>query len=216
VTTRNETRYKTVPVWGNDRRGRRVITSWKKTPYPWTRHDAFVECRVVVIDTATGRQIAVVDDPSSTWSAGSPPEYTAADLLRYAEKDQVSRIVRAIAVTRSQVELQGDILRTATDLYDQEWNWESRVTPDDEKFYVVVHLPPEADRSSFKITIVPKGEREVVAEKPFVWDKAVARRGHRFVVADIIDRYGYGEYQAELYSGPEPIARYEFSIAEKD
>ena len=83
VTTRNETRYNTVPVWGKNRQGQPAVTSWKKIPYPWTLHNAFVECHVVVIDTVTGRQIAAVHDPSSTWAAGSPPKYTAADLLRY-------------------------------------------------------------------------------------------------------------------------------------
>ena len=214
VTTRNETRYNTMPVWGKNRQGQPVITSWKKIPYPWTRHDAFVECHVVVIDTVTGRQIAAVHEPSSTWAAGSPPKYAAADLLRYAEQDQINRIVRAIAVTRSQVKLKGDVLKTATDLYDQEWDWETKITPENDKFYVVVHLPPEADRNNFKITIVPKDQREEVAAKPFVWTKTVARRGYRFGVAGIVDRYGYGEYQAKLYSGPEPIARYNFSIVE--
>jgi len=214
VTTRNETRYNTVPVWGKNRRGQPVITSWKKIPYPWMRHDAFVECHVVVIDTATGRQIAAVHDPSSSWASGSPPKYRPADLLRHAEQDQISRIVRAIAVTRTEVKLDSDVLKTATDFYDQEWDWEKKVTPEDEKLYVVVHLPPEADRNNFKITIVPKGEREVVADKPFVWTKTVARRGYRFGVADIVARCGYGEYQAKLYSGPEPIARYDFSIVE--
>lgn len=214
VTTRKETRYNTMPVWGKNRQGQPVITGWTKIPYPWTRHDAFVECHVVVIDTVTGRQIAAVHDPSSSWASGSPPKYRPAQLLRYAEQDQINRIIGAIAVTRSQVKLKGDVLKTATDFYDQEWDWEKRITSEDEKFYVVVDLPPEADRNSFKIAIVPKGERNVVAEKPFVWTKTVARRGYRFGVADIVGRYRCGEYQAKLYSGPEPIARYNFSIVE--
>jgi len=214
TTTRKETRYNTVPTWGRNRQGQPVVTGWKKIPYPWTRHDAVVECHVVVIDTVTGRQIAAVHDPSSTWASGSPPKYGAPDLLRYAEQDQINRIVRAIAVTRTEVKLKGDVLKTATELYDQEWDWEKRITPEDGKFYVVVHLPPEADRNSFKIAIVPKGERDVVAEKPFVWTKTVARRGYSFGVTDIVGKHGYGEYQAKLYSGPEPVARYNFNIAE--
>ncbi|MCK4658803.1 MAG: hypothetical protein KAV82_04705 [Phycisphaerae bacterium] len=215
TATRNETRYNNVPVYGINAKGKKVITGWRKVPYVWTRHDAFAECQVHVIDAVTGRQIAAVYDPSNIWAGGSPPKYQPADLLRMAQDDQVARIVKAIAVTRTRVKLKGTVLKTATGLYDQKWDWQKHLTPEDKQFSVVVRLPSEADRNNFKITIVPKGERVVVAEEKFVWDKKYARRGYAFKIKPIIDQHGFGEYQAKLYSGPEPIARYNFEIVEE-
>ena len=213
--TRSETRYNQVPVFGRDAAGNAVITGFRQVPYVWTRHDAFVECQVVVIDTTTGQQIAAFHNPSNIWASGSPPEYGPAEVLRAAEEDQVAKIVQAIAVTRTQIKLKGSVLKTATELYDQEWTWEKEFTPQDEQFYVVVKLPAEADRNNFKITIIPKDGREVMAEQALVWSKQYERYGYIFKVKPIFDQGGFGEYSAKLYSGPEPIARYDFKIVEE-
>jgi hypothetical protein len=217
--TRKETRYNRVPVWGRNPQGQRVITGWRKVPYRWARHDAFVECNVVVIDCGTGRQIAAVHRPSNLWASGSPPKYAPADLLRQAEEDQIKRIVQAIAVTRTQIKLKGDVLKTATGFYEQKFDWQRRLTPGDGTFLVVVQLPPTADRNNFQITVVPKGEREIVAQQRFVWTKRYGRYGYEFKIQPLLDKNGFGEYQAKLYSGPagiaEPIAHYDFSIVEQ-
>lgn len=215
VITRNETRYNSVPVWGRNPQGQMVIVRYNKVPYQFTRYDAHVECHVVVIDTATGRQVAAVNEPSTFWAQGSPPKYAAADCLRMAEENQVERIVKALAVTKTQIKLKGDVLKTATSLYDQKWDYQRRFLPTDERFYVVVALPPEADRNTFTIAIVPKGRRENVAEHAFVWSKKYHAFGYEFKVKPIVDKTGLGEYQAKLYSGPAPIATYDFTIAEK-
>jgi hypothetical protein len=215
TTTRNETRYNHVPVWGTNAQGQQVIVNWRNVPYQWTRYDSFVECHVVVIDTATGRQITAVNRPSTFWAAGSPPKYTAADTLRLAEQDQVNRLVSELAVVRTPIRLEDDVMQTASSLYDNKWDFQRRIVPADEKFFVVVKLPPQADRNNFRITIVPKGERDVMAEQAFVWSKKNSSRGYSFKVKSIVEKRGFGDYQAKLYSGPEPIAWYDFTIAER-
>ena len=215
TTTRNETRHNQVAIWGTNKKGKKVITGWKKVPYRWTRHDAFVECGVVIVDTVTGRQISAVNDPSNVWCAGNPPKQSPADALRAAKNDQATRIVRALAVTRTQIKLKGSVLKTASGLYDQEWEWQKEFLPDAEKLYLVVKLPPEADRNNFRLTIVPQESREVLAEEAFTWSKQHGRHGYAFAIKPIFDRGGIGEYRAKLYSGPEPIAHYDFKIVEE-
>ena len=219
TTTRNETRHKNVPIWGKNKQGMSVITSWRQVPYRWTRHDAFVECQAVVIDCGTGRQIAAVSDPSNAWASGSPPKYGPQELLRRAEEDQIRRIAQAIAVTRTEIKLKGDVLKTATALYEGKWDWQRRITPSDEKFFVVVGLPAAADRNNFEISIVPRGQRELVAKQAFRWTKRYGRFGYDFKVKPIVEKHGLGQYQAKLYSGPagktEPIAHYDFDLVEK-
>lgn len=215
TTTRHETRYDTVPVYGTNSQGQTVLTGFKQVPYTWTRHDAFVECQVVVIDTTTGQQIAAVHDPTNLWAEGRPPSHLPPDVLRAAETDQVKRIVREIAVTRTRIKLKGTVLKTAIDFYDQEWDWEKEITADTEQFFLVVKLPAEADRNNFKLTIVPRDGREVLAEMPLVWNKQSERKGFRFKVQTLMDKHGVGEYTAKLYSGAEPIAKYHFKIVEE-
>ncbi|MBN1347040.1 MAG: hypothetical protein JXQ73_30395 [Phycisphaerae bacterium] len=219
TTTKSETRYNAVPIWGKNAQGMPVVTGYRQVPYRYTRHDAFVECQMVVIDCVTGLQIYAVSEPSNLYAAGSPPKYGPADLLRMAEDDQINRLVRGVAVTRTQIKLEGEVLQTATSLYEGKWEYQRRLTPPDKQFYVVVRLPAAADRNNFQITIVPKGERETVAQKPFVWTRRHGSFGHKFLIDPIVKKQGFGDYQAKLYSGPvastPPIATYDFSIVEK-
>jgi hypothetical protein len=213
--TQNETRYNQVPVLEKNEDGYPVITGWRQVPYIWTRNDAYVECNVVLIDTGSGRHIAAVNEPTHLWAEGSPPEYDAQQLIDAAHLSQVDSIFRALDVTRTRIKLKGDILKTASGLYDNEYDWEKKFTPADESFLVVVQLPPEADRNDFKITIVPDKEREVLAEDAFTWDEKYERMGRRFAVQPIFEKGGFRKYRAKLYSGPEPIATYKFEIVEE-
>ncbi len=215
VVTHNETRFQPVPVWGRNPQGQPVIVRWKQEPYTWTVHEAVVKCNVVVIDALTGRHIWAANEPSSVSVSGSPPKGNPRDLLAAAENDQIARIIRALAITRTEVKLKGDVLRTAADFYDARWQWQDRFLPMDEQIIVAVKLPPEADRNNFRITIVPKESRGILAEQSFVWSKAHDRRGFPFAVKDIFEKAGLGEYKAKLYSGPEPIATRSFQIVQK-
>ncbi len=214
VTTRNETRYNNQAVMGYNAQGVYVIRGWRKVPYQWTRHDAIVECHVLVVDAVTGRQIAAVQKPTTFWASGSPPNYTAADCLRRAEQAQANMIYQALAITRQEIKLKGDVLRTATALYDNKWDWQRRIPADDKEFFVVVDLPSAADKNRFKLSIVPKGSRTVAAKKDFAWPGRSARYGLGFDAAKITAAHGLGKYTAKVYSGNEPFATYEFEIVE--
>lgn len=214
-TTRRETRYNAVPIFGNDANGNVIITGYNQVPYQWVRHEAFVNCNVTVIDCKTGRHIAAVNDPMNFWADGSPPKYNAQDCMNAAEQNAVINIVRGLAVTRTEIKLKGDPVKTATELYDNKWDFQRNIPGERENFFVVIKLPPEADRNQFKVTIVPKEGRDVLAEQEFTWSKQYERFGYSFPVKPLLDKNGYGEYKAKLYSGPEPIATYNFKIVEK-
>lgn len=214
VQSRQEIRYNAVPQYGYDAYGNVIITGWINVPYQWEQHNAAVECRVVIIDTKTGRQIGAVADPSSMSDEGSPPDYRPADLIRMAEEDQILRIVRGIAVTRAQIKLKGRVIRTASGLYDNEWDWKDSFAANDDKVTLVVTLPAEADRNSFYVRVVKKDARETLAEESFEWNKANASVGKDITIAPLFAKGGAGQYEAKLYSGPEPIAWYTFTITE--
>ncbi len=212
VQSRQEIRYNTVPQYGQDIYGNVVITGWVNVPYQWERHDAYVECRIVVVDTETGRQIAAVAEPAHFWAEGSPPKLAAMDVLRRTEEAQIAHIVQSIAVTRTQIKLKGKVLRTAAGLYDNKWDWKDKFTTDDSNITLVVTLPTEADRNNFRLTIVRKGSRENLFEHAFTWNKQNAGEGFPVDMAAIVGG-GPGQFEAKLYSGPEPIAWYTFTIS---
>ncbi len=214
ANTRHETRSIPVPTWGRDVRGNQVITGWEHIPYEWYRHDVTVDCQVVVLDAVTGRQIAAVSQPISLSDEGTPPKHSAEQLLQAAEAQLVRQVVESVAVTRREIKVPKDAVRIACDFYDQEWDWRDKFTPDMDTVHVVVRLPAEADRNTFRITIVPKEGREVLAEADFTWSKEHGRESYRFSVKDLLDKNGYGDYQAKLYSGPTPIAWRNFRIVE--
>ena len=62
---------------------------------------------------------------------------------------------------------------------------------------------------------MPQDGREVLAEQAFVWAKSYERQGYAFEIQPLLDQHGYGEYRAKLYSGEQPIARYDFKIVEE-
>jgi len=215
VTTQTETRYNNVPIMGTNAQGFPFIRGWRQVPYQWTRHDAIVECHVLVVDAVTGRQIAAVQSPSTFWASGSPPNYTAADCLRRAEQTQVNLIYKALAITRQDIELKDDVLQTATALYDNKWDWQRRIAIGDGDFFVVVRLPSAADKNRFKLIILPKGTRTAAAERTFAWPGRSATYGLRFNAKKITAAHGFGKFTAKIYSGSEPFATYDFEIAEK-
>ncbi len=212
--TRHEIRSIPVPTWGQDAYGNAVITGWQQIPYDWYRHEVTVDCQVVVLDAVTGRQIAAVSQPVSLSAEGTPPKHIASLLLLAAEAQLIRHVLESVAVTRKEIKVPKDAVRIACDFYDQEWDWQDRFTPDMDSVHVVVRLPAEADRNNFRITIVPKGGREVLAETDFTWNKEHERESYRFSVQELLDRNGYGDYQAKLYSGPSPVAWRNFRIVE--
>ena len=183
---------------------------------PVTLHEAIVECNVVVIDTSTGKQLAAVNSSAPfSWRSDmrAPRNIRGMTVIQVAESLCLMRILENIAVTKKEVKLKGTPLRVATGQYDMKWDTQDRIIPSDEKFFAVVRLPAEAARNNFKITIVPKDKRVDLAEQAFVWPEQTAENGYVFDVKPIVDKNGLGAYQAKLYSGPEPVAWYDFEIA---
>lgn len=218
AATQNEIRYQQVPIWGQDVNGNPIITGYNQVPYQHTRHDAWVDCQVVVIDTQTGRQLAAFSDPTNLWAEGSPPKVGPRELLVGAEETQVARIVHAIAVTRYEIKVKGWVLKTAVEMYDGKWKFATRYAADAGKFYAVVRLPSQGDRNAFRLTVVTRDGRTPVAEMPFTWDKTQHSSEHgtgfELDTRALYEQGGAGKYEVKLYSGrdPEPIAKCPFTI----
>jgi hypothetical protein len=125
----------------------------------------------------------------------------------------VADLVKQLAVTRLKIKIDpGKALRTAAELYDDEWEWEDKFSTDCPEAFIVVKLPPVCDRNSFRLVIVPKESRQVLLDKPIVWDKNSKTLGIPFQPAQIASRNGPGKYTIKFYSGPKPIMTQDFKI----
>ena len=206
------TRLVTVKKWIYVPNGRSYIAE-----VPATQHEALVECNVVVIDAATGQQIAAVHAPAPVaWVEGTPaPWLGTGSVLQYAEMLSIAKVVQEIAVTRKLIRLGKEVLRTATGEYDAKPDCQDRFVPADTDVQGVVTLPAEACRNTFKLTIVRKNEREDLADQEFVWAEGSATEYYKFPIATLVEKGGYGLYTMKLYSGHAPIAWHDFEILQK-
>ncbi len=210
--TKEETRYRSQRVWGRDPYGRPVVIGERRLAYPYQRCEAIVECNVVVLDTTTGRQLAAFHEPTTLSAEGSPPGRSAEDLLRAAEEDQVRRIVSAVAVTRTRIELSEQAIRTARAGEGSDWRWQRKFLTTDRRMYVVVTLPPEADRNRFRMKVGSDESGETIREEEIVWDGSRSRVSFELSPAEIAARSGPGRYVCRLLAGEELVGAYEFDV----
>lgn len=202
------------PVYAYDRQGNRYVAGHRT--YVYTRNEGNVQVTASLLRTADGTTIAATSEPAWArfWSEGSPPRKDAHACVADAASSVVAQLVEQFAPVRKQVSINaGKALRTASDLYDNEWAFTDTFAATDQKMYVVVELPPACDRNPFKLTIVRKDQREDLAVEEFRWDKQYGSYGYTFNPSEVATKGGGpGEYEVKFYSGPEPVLRRVFRI----
>ncbi len=213
ATTRNE--QKSDPIFNYDNKGNQYFTGAYNS-YVFTRHEANVAVSATLIRVSDGTPIHATAGPaqSNSWAQGSPPQYDANACLANATRSVVDQLVKEFAVTRCQISVKpADDLRTATELYDNKWEYADKFRKTDEKMYVVVRLPAVCDRNRFRITIVRFNERKDLAVNDIVWTSKFGSYGYMFSPKDIAAKGGGpGEYLVKFYSGPEPVMTRRFRI----
>jgi hypothetical protein len=138
---------------------------------------------------------------------------SARQVLLEAVDRAAMRLVPQIAVVWVKVRARDKDLRIAADRVAGEWEFTKTVGLNEPKMYVVVHLPPEADRNAFTVTIThDKHPERVLAVKSLVWSRKDASQGLEFSPAEIASQHGPGKYQANLYSQRGFILDREFKI----
>ena len=177
---------------------------------------AAVQCVVHVLDTGSGQIVASV--PVSLTGSNKSFEFmfqkSGPAILNKLEARAVERILKEIAVTRSPLKLPANPVRVATGRYDGQWEWQKKLSSDQATFSVVVCLPVESARNHFKVSIVPRESREVLAEEQFVWPDGANEHALTFDLRSLVEKHGSGPLTAKLYSGEAPIATCDFALLE--
>lgn len=217
VTTYSATsnrQQKQEPVYAYDRNGRQYVAGYRR--FVHTRNEANVSATAALIRVSNGTTIHATPSAAwaRAWSEGSPPKKDAYACAADATDMVVGQLVEQFAPIRKQIKV--DItkaLRTATELYDNEWAFSKRFKTTDDRMYVVVALPASCDRNRFRLAIVRKGERKDLASQDITWTKKYSEFGYAFNPKQIAAAGGgAGEYEVKFYSGAEPVLRYTFRI----
>ena len=213
ASTRNERRRVPRNIYNSS--GRVVGVTYRT--YVHTRNEAVVTAAAALIRVRDGSIIYSTSSPPPTWqqwAQGSPPKMSKDTCLTVARNNVVAQLVSHFAVTRRQIKIKsGKDFRTASELYDNKWTWAKKFSPDSEKAFIVLSLPPVCDRNRFRITIVRQDQREDLFSGELVWSRNWGPRGFQFSPGQVARKGGGpGKYVAKLYSGPEPVLLYEFDI----
>jgi len=202
------------PIYAVNRQGRTYISGYRT--YVLTRNEANVSVTARLIRVADGTTIYATPKPalSRVWAQGSPPSKDPHACADEAATSVAARIVSTFAPVRRKVKMNPrKALRTATELYDNEWTYEDDFKVTDEKMFVVLALPAACDRNRFRLAIIRKDERKTLASKDLTWTKKYKGFGYEFNPKEIAAAGGGpGEYEVKFYSGPEPIMRRKFRI----
>jgi len=181
--------------------------------YAWDKADLAVTAELIRVSDEAMLYRTPVPVRGSADSKGDPPGADSCEVVRQAAAVAAHRLVGQLAVVRRQVKVHpGEALRVASRREGRKWRFTDDFKPDDDEMHVVVALPPAADRNEFRLTIVRKGSREVLAETQFTWSARQDCQSFRFSPKDLAERGGRGDYQARLHTAGALILTRKFEI----
>ncbi|MDP6636389.1 MAG: CsgG/HfaB family protein [Phycisphaerae bacterium] len=154
-------------------------------------------------------------------SSGPTPKYSREACLTIARAQVVQQLLEQFAVIRKLIKVSpSKAFFTATDQpYAGKWPKSKKFSAAAaQKIILVLMLPPQCDRNTFRITIARKEARTELATFDVAWTKAMSAipNGKQFVLdpADLANRGGGpGDYIIRLFSGqPKPVIEHKIKI----
>ena len=182
--------------------------------YSYTQ--AYAAASAKMVRVADGEVLHVTAQPlAARRVSGRYPSDTKDQVLLEAGDAVVGGLVAEFAVVPMRVKInKGKALRTARAGKEaDELKNTNDFRLDDEKLYVVVSLPPEADRNEFRLVIAREDDDKPLAEETIRWSAADASRRLAYSPRDLADAAGGpGDFEARLYLGDQRILGRGFEI----
>jgi len=184
--------------------------------YTVTRNEANVAITATLIRLSDGKPIYTTPQPitARAWAQGSPPSMDPFACLQAAGDRAASDMMQQFCIVRKKIKVKPkEVLKTASELYDNQWTYTNKFPASAEKMYVVIKLPAACDRNRFRMAIVRKESRTTLAEQEVTWSKDWGTRGYQFNPGEIARKGGgAGTYTIKFYAGPEPVFTEDFRI----
>jgi len=204
TTTRNEQRQEPVMVY--DSRLKKNVATGQYRRFTVTRHDAHVAATAALL-TPDGSTIYATPQPASwqQYAEGSPPSDSAHGCLAVARSKVVAQLVEHFAIVKKKIKVKPDeTLIPAGEYFEGKWDKRKKFEISEPAMKIVLALPPECDRNTFRIAISSKDSRAYIAEEQITWSRQIPSMGHvfEFVPAEIAwAGVGEGKYTVKLFSG---------------
>jgi hypothetical protein len=154
-------------------------------------------------------------------SSGATPKYSRQACLSMARAQVVEQLLEQFAVIRKTIKVSpSKAFFTATDQpYAGKWPKSKKFSASSgQKLILVVMLPIQCDRNTFRITVARKKAREELAVFDLRWTREMseAPAGKQFILdpADLAAKGGGpGDYVIRLFSGqPKPVIEHKIKI----
>ena len=205
------------PIYKTDRSGNQRVVDYRKFYYYKNHATLSVTASLVSIRTGQTLHSTLTPITAQVESEGEDPELTLEECVLVALEEVVAGLVSEFAITQGVIEVDPNkaFLITAGDYYDGEWEERTSFAADETEMVVVIKLPYDADRNTFRLAVARKNEREDLAESEFTWSRDYPARGHEIVFdpSEIAAAGGGpGPYVVKFYAGDEPVMDKPFTI----
>ena len=207
------------PIYKTDRSGNQRVVDHREFYY--YKNHATVSVTASLVSTVTGETLHSTLAPirAHVESEGEDPEMTLEQCVLEAVDEIVTGLISEFAITETVIEVDPNkaFLITAGEYYDGEWEERTSFAADETEMVVVIKLPFDADRNTFRLAVARKGEREDLDEVEFTWSRDYPARGHeiRFDPSEIAAAGGAGAYVVKFYAGEgEPVMDKPFTLTE--
>jgi hypothetical protein len=175
---------------------------------------AYVSVAAELIRVSDGKTIHSMPAPlAARLRSRSGADRTGDEMLAETADAVAYGLVEEFAVVPKTLKIpKGETLRTARPRGDGELKFTNDFRPDEEQMVVVLHLPAEADRNTFRLAITPKKTEEVLAEETFTWSAEDAARSFTFSPRKLAEAAKREDFEVRLYVGDELALKRGFEI----
>ena len=177
---------------------------------------AHVSVAADLIRVSDGKTIHSTPAPlAARLRSGTGADRTGDEMLTETADAVAGGLVEEFAVVPKTLRIsRSKTLRTARPGEDGELKFTNDFRPDEEQMVVVLHLPAEADRNTFRLAIAPKKSEEVLAEETFTWSAADGTRKFVFSPRKLAEAAKGDDFEVRLYVGDELALKRGFEIEE--
>ncbi|MGB2820408.1 MAG: hypothetical protein WBF17_05470 [Phycisphaerae bacterium] len=175
---------------------------------------AYVSATAGMVLVADGKTIHATPAPLAARLRSHPDvDRTGDEVLAETAAAVAARLVEEFAVVPWELKVSpGKVVRTARPGKDGQLEFTNDFRPDDEQMVVVLHLPAEADRNTFRLAIAPKKGEGVLVEETITWSAADRTRRFVFSPRKLAEGAKGDDFEVRLYVGDELALKRGFEI----
>jgi hypothetical protein len=177
--------------------------------------EAFISVNASMVSVHDGRLICTTAGPvkasSSVRGIGTEEGFNASEYTIYKAAKQIEY---QFAIVPADIKVYPDKdIRIASGRKGTVWNFTGSFGKNDETMYAVIHLPAEAAKNKFSLTITSQKQKDnMLFSQDFTWKSGENEQGFLFSPRQIAAKNGTGKYSVNLCYKGKIIMSHDFSI----